>query len=64
MTDLFIAQEIGKARQRELLAEVEHDRLVRLVTANSKHVSKTPGWSLALGSLVLSTLIAVQMLVS
>jgi len=64
MIDFFMAQEIGKARQRELLAEVEHDRLVRLVTANSKHVSKTPGWTLALGSLVLSTLIAVQMFVS
>ena len=64
MTDLFIAQEIGKARQRELLAEVERERLVRLVTANSKHVSKGAGWPLALGSLVLSTLVAVQMLVS
>ena len=64
MIDFFMAQEIGKARQRELLAEVERERLVRLVTTKSKRGPKGAGWSLALGSLVLSTLVAVQMLIS
>jgi hypothetical protein len=54
--------EISKARQRAIMAEIEHDRLVRLVKTNSKSVSKGPGLSLALGSLVLSTLVLVHML--
>ena len=56
--------EISKMRQHEILAEVEHDRLVRLVSPKSKYVPKGPGWSLALGSLVLSTLVIVHMVIN
>jgi hypothetical protein len=60
----IVTSEMVKYRQRDIAAEIERDRLVRLVTANDTSSSERTGAVLVLGSLVLSTFVIAQMFIS
>ncbi len=64
MMNPIAMQEIVKVRQREIEAEIKHNRLVRLVSPGKQRLSPKHRLIVGLSSLMLTALMIAQIFVS